>query len=81
MPLTLSDSDSSLLHGEHGATAAAAMQVLAAFSRAVGAERLLDISRAHIDGCLYHGQASLDFAERLTAGGGRVRVRRRSTSA
>ena len=74
MPLTLTDGDSSLLHGEAGATAAAAMQVLAAFSRAVGAERLLDITRAHIDGCLYHGQASLDFVERLVAGGGRVRV-------
>jgi predicted aconitase len=75
VPLVLTDADSSLLHGEQqGATAAAAMQVLVAFSRAVGAGRLLDISRAHIDGCLYHGQASLDFAERLTAGGGRVRV-------
>jgi predicted aconitase len=74
VPLILTDADSGLLHGEQGATAAAAMQVLTAFSRAVGAERLLDISRAHIDGCLYHGQASLDFAERLTAGGGRVRV-------
>ena len=29
---------------------------------------------AHIDGCLYHGQVSLDFVERLAGGGGRVRV-------
>ena len=50
------------------------MQILTAFSRAVGAEALLDISQAHIDGCLYHGQANLDFVERLVASGGRVRV-------
>jgi predicted aconitase len=29
---------------------------------------------AHVDGCLYHGQASLDFVRRLTELGGRVRV-------
>jgi len=63
-----------MLRGDSGEAAAFAMQILAAFSRAVGASSLLDISRAHIDGCLYHGQASLDFVERLVAGGGRVRV-------
>jgi len=74
MPLHLEDSDTAALNGQQGPTAAAAMQVLVAFAEAMGAERLLDISRAHIDGCLYHGQASLDFAERLVAGGGRVKV-------
>jgi hypothetical protein len=63
-----------MLRGDSGEAAGFAMQILAAFSRAVGASSLLDISRAHIDGCLYHGQASLDFVERLVAGGGRVRV-------
>ena len=42
------------------------MQMLAAFARAVGAERCWTSLRAHIDGCLYHGQVSLDFVERLT---------------
>ena len=50
------------------------MRILVAFARALGARSLLDISGAHIDGCLYHGQASLDFVERLVAAGGRVRV-------
>src|SRR6476646_420701 len=63
-----------MLHGEHGPAAAFAMEVLAAFARSVGARTLLDISRAHIDGCLYHGQVSLDFVDRLVGGGGRVRV-------
>lgn len=74
MPLRLTPSDHALLNGEGGAAAAFAMQILTAFSRAVGAEALLDISQAHIDGCLYHGQVSLDFVERLVASGGRVRV-------
>ena len=74
MTLRLSDEDNAILHGESGEAAAFAMQILAAFSRAVGAASLLDITGAHIDGCLYHGQVSLDFVERLVAGRGRVRV-------
>ena len=63
-----------MLNGEAGEAAAFAMHILAPFAEAVGAPSLLEISGAHIDGCLYHGQASLDFVERLVAGGGRVRV-------
>jgi predicted aconitase len=32
------------------------------------------VSRAHVDGCLYHGPASLDFARRLAESGARVQV-------
>src|SRR5690606_15748392 len=39
-----------------------------------GAPRLLDITSAHIDGCLYHGLSGLEFAQRLVEGGARVRV-------
>ncbi len=74
MSLQLTASDQAILDGEHGPAGAFAMRILAAFARAVGAPSLLDITRAHIDGCLYHGQASLDFVERMVAGGGRVRV-------
>jgi len=63
-----------MLNGDAGPAPAFAMQMLAAFARAVGAPALLDITGAHIDGCLYHGQVSLDFAERLAGSGGRVRV-------
>jgi len=50
------------------------MRVLVRSAALMGAERLLDITSAHIDGCLYHGQASLDFVERLVAGAGKVVV-------
>ena len=74
MPLRLSDSDQAMLGGEEGAGPAFAMKILAAFAEAVGAQTLLDVSRAHIDGCLYHGKVSLDFVERLVATGTRVRI-------
>lgn len=40
----------------------------------MGADRLLDITSAHIDSCLYHGQASLDFSRKLAEGGARAKV-------
>jgi predicted aconitase len=39
-----------------------------------GTERRITISSAHVDGCLYHGQASLDFARALVDGAARVAV-------
>lgn len=50
------------------------MRLLAQFAEAVGAERFIDIEAAHIDGCLYLGEVSLDFVEHLIGLGGRVRV-------
>jgi len=38
------------------------------------AERLIPIRAAHVDSCLYHGQATLDFVDRLVDGGAAVRV-------
>jgi predicted aconitase len=74
MSLKLSILDEALIGGDFGPAAASAMTILAAFSEAIGASALLDVSRAHVDGCLYHGEASLDFVERLARDGGRVRV-------
>lgn len=72
--LHLTDGDRAMLQGDLGDAPRFAMQILAAFARAVGAGALLDITQAHIDGCLYHGQVNLDFVARLVSGGGRVRV-------
>jgi len=70
----LSEGDREFLAGHHGDGAALAMRILVRMGEVMGASRLLDIESAHIDGCLYHGEAGLDFAERLAAGGARVRV-------
>src|SRR5215471_8093818 len=72
--MELTELDRELLSGQHGQAAAFAMDILVRFAEAVGAPRLLDIKQAHIDGCLYHGQVSLDFVDRLVGDGGRVRV-------
>ena len=63
-----------MLSGAHGPAAQVAMTLLVASGEAAEAESLVDISGAHIDGCLYHGRAGLDFATRLVELSGRVRV-------
>ncbi|ARP86578.1 aconitase X [Bordetella genomosp. 9] len=72
--IALSDHDQALLDGAQGEAAAMAMRVLVRAAAVMGAPRLLDIESAHIDGCLYHGQASLDFVEKLVGAGGKVVV-------
>ena len=74
MRIRLTDRDRALLGGADGEAAALAMRIVIEMAEVMGAERLIDITGAHIDGCLYHGRAGLDFAERLVAGGARVRV-------
>ncbi|WP_410572475.1 aconitase X, partial [Bacillus sp. SIMBA_031] len=63
--LQLSPDDKALLDGRHGEAAAFAMRLLVRFAEAVGATKLVDIEAAHIDGCLYLGEVSLDFVERM----------------
>lgn len=74
MSLTLSPRDEAMLAGLSGAAARMAMRILVTMARASDATHLLDITSAHIDGCLYHGQSGLEFAERLLEGGARVSV-------
>ena len=50
------------------------MRLVVRAAEVSGADRLIDITRAHIDSCLYHGEASIHFVERLAAGGARVKV-------
>ncbi len=63
-----------MLAGEQGEATRIAMELLVAAGEVEGADSMLDISRAHIDSCLYHGLAGLDFATMLAEAGGRVAV-------
>ncbi|HEX5038994.1 MAG TPA: aconitase X catalytic domain-containing protein [Candidatus Limnocylindria bacterium] len=74
MSLSLTDRDRRLLDGAEGDGAAFAMRLVVRAAEVTGANRLIDITGAHVDSCLYHGQASLDFVDRLVDGGARVRV-------
>lgn len=70
----LSAEERAVAEGRDGAGPALAMRVLAEAARLLGAERLIPVASAHIDGCLYHGDGGTEFAERLVAGGARVAV-------
>lgn len=72
--LELEPIDRELLDGSYGAAAARAMSLLLRYGRASGADRFVSIHSAHIDGCLYHGPSSIDFARCFVDLGGRVRV-------
>ncbi len=72
--LALTSLDRSLLAGEHGKAAQVAMQIVLRMAALQGATALLDITQAHIDGCIYTGPASLRFAEQLVQWGAKVRV-------
>lgn len=70
----LTDGDRAALAGERGPGVALAMRIVTRMASAMGAERLIDVTGAHIDGCLYHGRASLDLVERLADGGAMTAV-------
>ncbi len=74
MPLVLTRQDEALLDGDAGDGVALAMRVLVRTAAAMGAGHLLDVTSAHIDGCLYHGRAGLDFVRALVEGGARTVV-------
>lgn len=74
MALQLSEMDRARLAGDHGEGLALAMRVLVRVAEAMGAESLLDVTSAHVDGCLYHGRAGLDFVRALLRDGAEVVV-------
>ena len=74
MDVELEEGDRALLAGEAGDGAALAMRLVVKMAEVARAPRLIDITGAHIDSCLYHGRAGLDFAERLRDGGAEVSV-------
>lgn len=75
MPLHLSDHERAVLTGAQGEAAALAMRIVTQTARLMGAQKLIEVASAHIDGALYHGDAGTLFAERLVAGGAKVMVR------
>src|SRR5580692_8981118 len=72
--MKLTQSDEGVLAGAAGQGAALAMRIVVGAARALGAETLIDIRSAHIDGCLYHGDSGTLFAEKLLSAGAKVSV-------
>lgn len=63
-----------MLAGEHGEAPRLAMRILSRLAPIYGARRLLPVTRAHVDGCIYTGQAGVEYAERLAHLGAEVAV-------
>jgi predicted aconitase len=74
MALKLSDAERDMLGGLQGPAVAMALRIVARTAEMLGAERLVPVASAHIDGCLYHGDSGTLFVERLVQEGGRVAV-------
>ncbi|MEJ3588166.1 aconitase family protein [Pseudomonas bubulae] len=72
--IELTAHDRALLDGCQGKAAQVAMQIVLRMAHIQGAKYLVDITQAHIDGCIYTGPASLRFAQQLVAWGAKVRV-------
>lgn len=72
--IELTEHDQALLDGELGKAAQVAMQIVLRMAELQGARRLVDVTQAHIDGCIYTGPASLRFARQLVQWGAKVRV-------
>jgi predicted aconitase len=72
--VALTAAEHDMLNGGGGPAVASAMRLLVTFAGTMGAQALLPITAAHIDGCLYHGQVSLDFVEHFVKLKGRVAV-------
>ena len=74
MTLALTAAERSLVEGAQGPAAAMAARIVAEAARLMGAASLVPVESAHIDGCLYHGDSGVHFAERLVELGGKVAV-------
>jgi len=70
----LTDEERFALGGDAPPWLAMAMRIVVEAGRLAGAGRLVPVTSAHVDGCLYHGDSGLHFVERLAALGGRVTV-------
>ncbi len=72
--ISLTETDQGFLDGAYGNAAQVAMGIILRMAELQGATELLDITQAHIDGCIYTGPASLRFARQLVTWGAKVRV-------
>lgn len=72
--LDLSSADRAMLAGDEGLAVRQSMQIICAMAASQGAERLIDVSQGHIDGCIYASPANLAFARKMAELGGQVRI-------
>ncbi|MGQ9492601.1 MAG: aconitase X [Anaerolineae bacterium] len=74
MSIRLNEKDKDMLKGEYGKATQLAMSILVRMAEVYGAEEMMDVTLAHIDGVGLLSEASLEFAETLAALGGKVSI-------
>ena len=72
--MQLTSAEQALLAPDAPPATSMAMRIVVDMARLMGAERLEPITSAHIDGCVYFGDAGVLFAEKLRDLGGKVAV-------
>jgi len=72
--LTLTAQDRAMLDGAEGRPVQLAMEMICRVAALQGATHLTDVTRVHIDGCIYGGGANLGFAEKMAEMGAKTRV-------
>ncbi|MGX1788317.1 cis-3-hydroxy-L-proline dehydratase [Bosea sp. NPDC055332] len=72
--LQLSTADRRKLDGGEGVAIQQAMRIVCAMASQQGATELVDVTRGHVDGCIYAGPANLVFAEKMEELGARARI-------
>lgn len=72
--LDLTEADRAMMDGRDGIAVQQAMRIICAMAVQQGARSLVDVTQAHIDGCIYASPANLTFAEKMAELGARVRV-------
>ncbi len=72
--MRLTDDEQAMLALDAPPATAMAMRILVETARLMGADSLVPITSAHIDGCVYFGDAGVLFAEKLRDLGGKVAV-------
>jgi predicted aconitase len=74
MAVALTAEEEAMLQGELGPAPRWAMEVLLRMAELTGAASFVRIASAHVDGCLYEGDAVVDFVDHLVSLGARVSV-------
>jgi predicted aconitase/predicted aconitase with swiveling domain len=72
--LDLTEADRAMMDGRNGIAVQQAMRIICAMAVQQGARSLVDVTQAHIDGCIYASPANLTFAEKMAELGAQVRV-------
>lgn len=72
--LELTDEDEAMLAGLGGMAVSQSMRIICRMAAQQGAKRLVDVTQAHIDGCIYASPANLTFADRMADMGAKVRI-------